>query len=43
MCLITYPKKEPTGVLTAETMYTGGKEDMFAVVMWCLQERENKE
>jgi hypothetical protein len=27
----TYPKKDPTGVLTAETMYTGGKDDIMAI------------
>jgi hypothetical protein len=28
--LKTYPKNDPIGVLTAETMYTGGKVAIFA-------------
>jgi hypothetical protein len=29
--LRSYPKNDPTGVLTADTMYTGGNEDMIAM------------
>jgi hypothetical protein len=28
----TYPRKDPMGVLTAETMYTGGNEAMMNFV-----------
>lgn len=27
---MSYPRNDPTGVLTAETMYTGGRFDMVA-------------
>jgi hypothetical protein len=37
-----YPRKDPMGVLTAETMYTRGKEAIFAVMGRNSVNRENK-